>query len=176
MWRQSIPCNVKISTMQDLNRWQEHTDSYYAASRNYRSEYPQLRGEVESEICIIGGGFTGVATALTLAERGHKVLILEQHRIGWGASGRNGGQLIHGIGGASHLARHLHEDTIWRLHYRGNEIITDRVKTYDIDCNLKFGYIDVAYKKSQLNELTQDYAVHEKRGLASNLKCSTAMK
>ena len=57
--------------MQDLNRWQEHTDSYYAASQNYRSEYPQLRGEVESEICIIGGGFTGVATALTLAERGH---------------------------------------------------------------------------------------------------------
>ena len=170
MWSQHEVGHDRISTMQAINRWQEHTDSYYAATRNYDSEYPQLQGEVETEICIIGGGFTGVATALTLSERGHKVLILEQNRIGWGASGRNGGQLIHGIGGASLLARHLHEETIWRLHYRGNEIIRDRVKTYDIDCNLKLGYIDVAYKQSQLDDLFRDYVDHEKRGLCRNLQ------
>ena len=156
--------------MQDINRWQEHTDSYYAASRNHHTQYPELHGELETEICIIGGGFTGVASALTLAERGHRVLILEQNRIGWGASGRNGGQLIHGLGGASHLSQHLHEKTIWNLHYRGNEIIKERIKKYNIDCDLKFGYLDVAYKQSQLDDLKQEYADHEKQGLSSNLK------
>ena len=74
--------------MQNKNTGQEHTGSYYAASRNNPVEYPELQGDLETEICIIGGGFTGVATALTLAERGHRVVILEQNRIGWGASGR----------------------------------------------------------------------------------------
>ena len=74
--------------MQNKNTGQEHTGSYYAASRNNPVEYPELQGDLETEICIIGGGFTGVATALTLAERGHRVVILEQNRIGWGAPGR----------------------------------------------------------------------------------------
>ena len=84
---------------------EEHTSSYYAATRTDQTTYPPLRGEEETEVCIVGGGFTGVACALTLAERGHRVTLLEQHRISWGASGRNGGQLIHGLGGTEHLGR-----------------------------------------------------------------------
>lgn len=149
---------------------EEHTNSYYAATRNDTSNYPQLQGELETDICIIGGGFTGVASALTLAERGHQVTLLEQHRIAWGASGRNGGQLIHGLGGTRHLEPLIGEDAIWALHYRGNEIIKERVKKYNIDCDLKFGYIEVALKQRHMDGLEQSYKEHQKRGLGEHLK------
>jgi glycine/D-amino acid oxidase-like deaminating enzyme len=149
---------------------EEHTNSYYAATRNDSSTYPQLQGERETDVCIIGGGFTGVASALTLAERGHDVTLLEQHRIGWGASGRNGGQLIHGLGGTRHLKPILGEDTIWALHYRGNDIIKERVKKYDIDCDLKSGYIEVALKQRHMDDLEEDYEEHKERGLGEHLR------
>ena len=112
---------------------EEHTGSYYAATRNDLTTYSPLRGEEETEICIVGGGFTGVASALSLAERGHRVTLLEQHRISWGASGRNGGQLIHGLGGSEQLGRFLSEEKIWSLHYRGNDIIKGRIEKYQIN-------------------------------------------
>ena len=71
---------------------QEHTRSYYAASANEKTDYPRLRGAESADVCVVGAGFTGVATALTLAERGYSVILLEANRVGWGASGRNGGQ------------------------------------------------------------------------------------
>ena len=148
----------------------EHTASYYAATRNDCTTYPGLQEECEAEICIIGGGFTGVATALMLIERGHSVILLEQHRIGWGASGRNGGQLIHGLGGTNKLEPHLGSDIIWRLHYRGNEIINEQVRKYDIDCDLKPGYIEVAIKPRHMQGLEEDFAEHQKRGLGDHLK------
>ncbi|SVE54976.1 uncharacterized protein METZ01_LOCUS507830, partial [marine metagenome] len=136
---------------------EEHTASYYAATRNDLTTYPALDGDIETDICIIGGGFTGVASALTLAERGHQVTLLEQNRISWGASGRNGGQLIHGLGGTRYLSKSLSQEVIWELHYRGNDIIKERVEKYGIDCDLKSGYIDVAFKKSQMDYLKEDY-------------------
>jgi gamma-glutamylputrescine oxidase len=60
--------------------------------------YPALNGDLVADVCVIGGGFTGVNTAIELAQRGLSVVLLEARRIGWGASGRNGGQLIRGIG------------------------------------------------------------------------------
>jgi len=149
---------------------EEHTASYYAATRNNQTTYPQLEGEHETDICIIGGGFTGVACALTLAERGHTVTIVEQNRISWGASGRNGGQLIHGLSGTKHLSKHLSWDKIWQLNYRGNEIIKDRVEKYGIDCDLKSGYIEVALKKSQMEGIKQDYDEHVEQGLGEHLR------
>ncbi|WP_369821097.1 NAD(P)/FAD-dependent oxidoreductase, partial [Oleiphilus sp. HI0067] len=59
--------------------------------------YPSLTKSLDTQVCVIGGGFSGVNTALELAERGFKVVLLEAYRIGWGASGRNGGQLIQGV-------------------------------------------------------------------------------
>ena len=144
-----------------MNNSEEHTTSYYAATRNDSTTYARLEGERETEFCIIGGGFTGVATALTLRERGHSVILLEQHRIGWGASGRNGGQLIHGLGGTRYLREFLDDDTIWKLHYRGNEIIKDRIEKYNIDCDLKSGYIEVALKKRHMRGLEEDYEDHK---------------
>ena len=83
-----------------------HCASYYAATRNDHTGYAPLVGERRADVCVIGGGFTGIATALTLAERGYSVIVLEQHRVGWGASGRSGGQLIGGMSGEKSLLRH----------------------------------------------------------------------
>jgi len=94
-----------MTTMQVTNQTQDHCASYYTATANERTDYPVLRSNETVDICVVGAGFTGMATALTLAERGYSVAVVEANRIGWGASGRNGGQLIGGISGESKLAR-----------------------------------------------------------------------
>jgi gamma-glutamylputrescine oxidase len=135
---------------------QEHTKSWYAATVNERTDYPRLQGSQTADVCIVGAGFTGVATALTLAERGFRVILLEANRVGWGASGRNGGQLINGISGLSRIRRHHGPeiaDLLWELRWRGNEIIRDRVARYRIDCDLKDGWIETAVKPRHLRVL-----------------------
>ena len=76
-----------------------HTGSYYAATVNQVTDYPTLQGDQSADVCIVGAGFTGISTALHLAERGYTVCVVEANRVGWGASGRNGGQIIGGIAG-----------------------------------------------------------------------------
>ncbi|MEH6581370.1 MAG: FAD-binding oxidoreductase [Halioglobus sp.] len=135
---------------------QEHTGSYYAATANEITDYPPLRGEHSADVCVIGAGFTGLSTALHLAEKGFKVHVVETNRVGWGASGRNGGQLIGGISGEHKLASSLGSDgerILWELRWRGHEIIRQRVQQYDIDCDLKWGYLDVAIKPRHIADL-----------------------
>ena len=88
-----------------INQKQEHTGSYYAATVNNSTAYPVLEGAETADVCVVGAGFTGVATALTLAERGFSVALVEANRVGWGASGRNGGQLINGISGLDKIRK-----------------------------------------------------------------------
>jgi len=71
----------------------DYPDSYYVATAKGLISYPPLTESVKADVCVIGGGFTGLLSALNLAERGYKVALLEAHKIGWGASGRNGGQV-----------------------------------------------------------------------------------
>src|SRR5512144_2980375 len=75
----------------------EHVNSYYAASANPAPDRPTLSGDVTADVCVVGGGIAGCSTALHLAERGYKVVLLEGKRIAWGASGRSGGQAIFGF-------------------------------------------------------------------------------
>ncbi|MCZ0943470.1 MAG: FAD-binding oxidoreductase, partial [Gammaproteobacteria bacterium] len=91
--------------MEAKNRMQEHTGSYYAATVNEVTNYPALQGNVSADVCVVGAGFTGVATTLTLAERGYSVALVEANRVGWGASGRNGGQLINGMNGHEKIVK-----------------------------------------------------------------------
>ena len=70
---------------------QAHTGSYYAATLNDATRYAELRGDHRADVCVVGAGFTGISTALHLAERGYAVRVIEASRVGWGASGRNGG-------------------------------------------------------------------------------------
>jgi glycine/D-amino acid oxidase-like deaminating enzyme len=122
---------------------------------------------------VIGAGFTGIATALTLAERGYKVTVLEKNRVGWGASGRNGGQMIGGMSGERGLLKYWGEDavdTIHELGYRGHEIIEQRVQHYDIACDLKHGYIDVALKQRHLDDQNEWLEFLSKRGMGDKLR------
>ena len=110
---------------------------------------------------MVGAGFTGVATALTLAERGYSVAIVEANRVGWGASGRNGGHLINGISGLEKIRRKHGNgiaDTLWDLRWRGNDIIYDRVEKYAIDCDLKSGFVETALKPRHLDDLEEYFA------------------
>ena len=117
--------------MKAIDQKQEHTCSYYAASVNEVTDYPILEGSKSADICVVGAGFTGVATALTLAERGYSVALVEANRIGWGASGRNGGQVINGISGLEKIRKKHGDgiaDMLWNMKWRGNDIIYDRVE------------------------------------------------
>ena len=146
-------------------RNQEHTGSYYAATVNEITNFPALAGNISADVCVVGAGFTGVATALTLAERGYSVALLEANRVGWGASGRNGGQLISGINGDAKIEKKYGPgvgDVLWGLGWRGHEIIHERVEKYVIDCDLKSGFVYVALKARQVAEI-EDYARQRQR-------------
>ena len=144
---------------------QSHTSSYYAASANQHIDYEPLKGAIRADVCVIGAGFTGISTALHLAERGFNVHVVEANKVGWGASGRNGGQMIGGISGDSKMASALGvegERILWDMGWAGHEIIRDRVATYDIDCDLKSGYVDVAIKPRHIRDLETYYRLLEK--------------
>ena len=151
--------------MKSINQKQEHTGSYYAATANESTDYPVLEGSVSADICVVGAGFTGVSTALTLAERGYSVALVEANRVGWGASGRNGGQLINGISGLEKIRKKHGEgiaDMLWDLKWRGNDIVHDRVEKYAIECDLKNGYVETAFKPRHMADL-EEYAAEFER-------------
>ena len=144
---------------------QEHTDSYYAATASETTAYPELRGAHSADVCVVGAGFTGVSAALTLAERGYSVAIIEGNRVGWGASGRNGGQMINGLSGLEKMRRkygaevsRVLEDVRWR----GNDLIRDRVERYSIDCDLKNGFAEVAVKPRHFSILEEYFEERER--------------
>ena len=143
----------------------QHTNSYYAASVNDTIDCAPLKGDYSADVCVIGAGFTGISTALHLAERGYKVHVVEANRIGWGASGRNGGQLIGGISGEEKIAQTLGtegERIMWEMRWAGHDIIRERIETYDIDCDIKWGYLDAAIKPRHLDEQRQELERLEK--------------
>ena len=72
-------------------------NSYYAASANKQPQYLTLNADIEADVCVVGGGFAGLSAAIELRDRGYSVVVLEAKHIGWGASGRNGGQIIAGL-------------------------------------------------------------------------------
>jgi glycine/D-amino acid oxidase-like deaminating enzyme len=135
---------------------QDYIRSYYAATANDQTRYPALEGTVKADVCVIGGGFSGVATALTLAERGRSVALLEANRIGWGASGRNGGQMIGGISGEATIKKQLGmagAKLVRDMRYRGHEIIESRIAKYGIACDLKYGWMEVATRPKHMNHM-----------------------
>ncbi len=144
----------------------QHTASYYAASARDASPYPRLDSELTADVCVVGGGLTGVNTALELAERGLSVALLEGRRIGWGASGRNGGQLIRGIGhDVSGFARHVGQDGVAYLKQAGIEsvaLVARRIAQYDIACDLRWGFCELANSPAQFDAMR-----HEQEELAA---------
>ncbi|MBA4785270.1 MAG: FAD-binding oxidoreductase [Rhizobiales bacterium] len=145
-----------------------HANSWYAASANDKRVRPQLQGEIEADVCVIGAGFTGISAALELCERGYSVVVLEAERIGFGASGRNGGQIVNGYSrDLQTIAGRYGSDKAVKLgamSLEGGEIIRNRVATYKIDCGLVQGGFFAAFTDKQVREMAAHKANWEKYG------------
>jgi len=148
-------------TLNPKTHTDDHADSWYAATINNTTAYPALTEHIKVDVCVIGGGFSGVNTALELAERGFNVTLLEAFKIGWGASGRNGGQLIRGIGhGLKQFKNRIGQEGINAIDGMGFEavdIVNDRIAKYNIDCDLTWGYCDLANNRQHLKDLEAEY-------------------
>lgn len=137
-------------------------DNYYAATAN-RTWTPQpLSGDADSDVVVIGGGFTGVAAALACAEKGLSVILLEAETIGFGASGRNGGQLIPGL---CWSMREIEAEfgaerakAIFDVAWSARDRVWDRVARHKIDCDLTSGHLEAAYKPAHLDEMKAEAA------------------
>jgi gamma-glutamylputrescine oxidase len=124
--------------------------SYYAATAEGVHEHPRLEGAERADVCVIGGGFTGLSAALNLAEQGFDVVLLEAERIGFGASGRNGGLIG---SGQRKDALEMEEQfglersrQFWEFAEAAKTEIRDRVAKHRIDCDLQYGQIEGTHK------------------------------
>ncbi len=135
----------------------EHIHSYYAESANPGPERPALTGDHFADVCVVGGGFSGLSAALHLARQGRKVTLLEGARIGWGASGRNGGQIVNGLNASlDTIGKRYGQQTadfVGSLVQEGGSIIRNFVDDYSIACDIKPRNIFVAFNARQMREL-----------------------
>jgi gamma-glutamylputrescine oxidase len=137
-----------------------HTESYYAATTNNMQAFPRLEDSLEADVCIVGGGFTGLSSALHLAQSGLKVILLEAEKVGWGASGRNGGQ----VGVAQRQDQYWLEDKLgkdlarqlWDLSVLSVDLVKELITKHNIDCDWTPGLLHAAYKKSHVEEYQQE--------------------
>ena len=146
----------------------QHAPSYYADSANPTAERPALRGAVEADVCIIGAGYTGLSAGLHLAEAGFKVVILEQAKVGWGASGRNGGQIVHSYSRDIDVIEASYgkdkAKPLAEMMFEGAQIIRERVSKYNIQCDLKNGGVYAALSKKKVKALEEQKELWEKWG------------
>ncbi len=147
----------------------KHTGSYYAASANRTALRPQLVGSQESDICVLGAGYSGLSTALHLAEKGHQVTVVEGARVGWGASGRNGGQIVNGLNASLGVIERRYgagvAGQVGQMLQEGGKVIRRFVKAYDIQCDLKEKNLFAAYTSKHLGELEAKQALWRKHGM-----------
>lgn len=145
-----------------------HAPSYYAASANPSPERPPLQGSVEADVCIVGAGYTGLSSGLALAEAGYKVVVVEQARVGWGASGRNGGQIVHSFSRDIDVIEASYgrkvAEPLGAMLFEGARILRERVAKYNIQCDLKDGGIYAAETPRKVDQLREHKTLWEKWG------------
>src|SRR5690349_456354 len=133
-----------------------HTNSWYAASAKDERVRPALDGAIGADVCVIGAGFTGISAALELVERGYSVVVLEAERIGFGASGRNGGQIVNGYSRDLETIEYRFGPekarTLASMSREGGDIIRERVGKYAIECDLREGGFFAAFTDKQMRE------------------------
>ena len=133
--------------------------SYYADTRRYQLEFPRLQGAHRYDACVIGAGITGCSAALHLAERGYRVAVLEGERVGWGASGRSGGQKLHGFAcDLSVLRRKLGAEAarrLWAMSLEAVDLLDTRIARHAIDCDVRDGYLHAAVRPRHRRELLE---------------------
>ncbi|HVE21546.1 MAG TPA: FAD-binding oxidoreductase [Acidocella sp.] len=135
------------------------TDNYYQATKRVALTAPALDQDLNVDVAIIGGGITGVSAALHLAERGYDVALLEAHDIGWGASGRNGGQVLAGFGvGQVKLKKLVGAEPaqrLWDMSVEAVNLLHAQIRRFDIPCDPMQGYLHAALKARQVRELEE---------------------
>ena len=142
-----------VSPAASLSAHPAYPDTYYSAVTPELPLAPALTGSTSSDVCVVGGGIAGCSAALALAERGYRVTLLEAERLGWGASGRSGGQVLPGVAiEQSDLERLAGEDAalrIWQLSLEAVALIRQRIERHAIDCEWRDGQLLTAVKQAQ---------------------------
>lgn len=152
-----------LNLLHSNDRKGEYPPSWYAATANKFDPFPSLSGDTRADVCIVGAGYTGLSAALHLAEAGLSVVLLEAHRVGFGASGRNGGQLGSGQRldqqGLEALMGDPEAAKLWQLGEEAKDLVKDLIKRHSIDCDLKPG---VAWTGSSAGDVAHlhDYGRH----------------
>ncbi|MDN6857323.1 FAD-binding oxidoreductase [Pseudomonas sp. LABIM340] len=145
-----------------------YPSSYYAASANPVPARPELQGEVETDVCVIGAGYTGLSTALFLLENGFKVTVLEAAKVGFGASGRNGGQIVNSysrdIDVIERTVGAKQAKLLGDMAFEGGRIIRERIAKYNIQCDLKDGGVFAALSTKQMGHLESQKKLWERFG------------
>lgn len=150
----------------------EYPASWYAATAAPLPPFPPLRGESRADVCVIGGGYTGLSAALHLAEAGLDVVLLEANRVGWGASGRNGGQVGSGQRqDQDWLERRFGRATaraLWDLGEDAKALVRELIARHAIACDLAPGIVYAAHRPAYAPEyqayaekLARDYGYPE---------------
>ncbi len=131
--------------------------SYYEASAHAAPLRPELEGTLDCDVCVVGAGIAGCSAALHLAERGYEVVLLEEHRVGWGASGRNGGQVLPGFAIEPAKLRRLigpaAARAAWDLSVEGVQLTRDLIARHRIECDWVDGHMLMALKPRHEREL-----------------------
>jgi gamma-glutamylputrescine oxidase len=137
-------------------------NSYYGATAHPATRWPALAGSVHCDVCVVGGGIAGCSVALHLAERGYRVVLVEAQRIGWGASGRSGGQALFGVAAGQASIEALLDAAdaraVWDVTVAGLALLKDRIVKHSIDCNWVNGQMQVALQARHERELQAELA------------------
>ncbi|MEO0750752.1 MAG: FAD-binding oxidoreductase [Pseudomonadota bacterium] len=147
---------MKLNLLHANDRRGMYPPSWYAATATPPGPYPALEGDVTADVCVIGAGFTGLSAALHLAEAGRRVVVLEAQRVGFGASGRNGGQLGSGQRMDQHYVEKLvgreDADRLWAMAEETKALVKALVAKHKIECHLKPGIAHMAFRPSEVAE------------------------
>lgn len=144
-------------------------ESWYTATANLLPPFPGLDGDTGADVAIVGGGYTGLSAALHLAERGVDVVLLEEHRVGWGASGRNGGQLHSGqrrdVEWLERAFGRQQAHRLWAMAEEAKALVHDLIARHAIDCAWRPGLFHAVHKprhvageRAYVEKLRGDYA------------------
>ena len=135
------------------------TRSYYAATAPQSAGYASLAGDLECDVAVVGGGLAGLSAAIELADRGFDVALLEARRVGWGASGRNGGQALVGLACDQGVIEAQLGTTdaraVWDMTLEAIALIHARCERFGIDCDWQAGYLSLAVGERKGRELAQ---------------------
>jgi gamma-glutamylputrescine oxidase len=140
----------------------ELAQNYYNATASAWVTQPALTGEANADVIVVGGGFTGLSAALACAEKGLSVILLEARTIGFGASGRNGGQLIPGLRwGMRDIDATFGRErakAIFDLAWSAGDRVRSRIAKHAIACDLKSGHFEAAYKPTHFDDMQREAA------------------